>query len=125
MITGSTLLDDCASTSDKLISLAGLGAGMALPGGGYGAGLKAGRRGAFRQAKRQNDIPVSQQPSRVKPNKDKRGKPQPGRQYEFDTPDGKKTKTIRDDAGGHTYPDDPTQNRGPHFNDDAGNHYDY
>jgi len=83
----------------------------------------AGRRGAFREAKRNNDIPVGQQPSSVKPNIDRRGRTQPGKQYEFDTPDGK--KTIRDDAGGHNYPDDPTQNRGPHFNDDAGNHYDY
>ncbi|NQP01810.1 hypothetical protein HO940_09830 [Streptococcus suis] len=32
---------------------------------------------------------------------------------------------IRDDAGGHVYKDDPSQNRGPHFNDDGGNHYDY
>ncbi|REJ65141.1 MAG: type IV secretion protein Rhs [Planctomycetota bacterium] len=81
------------------------------------------RRGAFREAKRRNNIPQGQQPSRVKPNLDKRGNPQPGKQYEFDTPEG--TKTIRDDAGGHRYPDDPTQDRGPHFNDDAGNHYDY
>ena len=82
----------------------------------------AGRRGAFREAKRNNDIPVGQRPS-VKPNVDRRGRPQPGKQYEFGTPDGK--KTIRDDAGGHNYPDDPGQNRGPHFNDNAGNHYDY
>jgi hypothetical protein len=83
----------------------------------------AGRNGAFREAKRNNDIPVSQQPTSIHPNTDKRGHPQPGRTYEFDTPDG--TKTIRDDAGGHDYgPNDP-QTRGPHFNDDAGNHYDY
>jgi hypothetical protein len=31
----------------------------------------------------------------------------------------------RDDAAGHNYgPGDP-QDRGPHFNDPAGNHYDY
>lgn len=41
---GSTLLNECASTSDKLISMAGLGAGAILPGGGYGAGTKAGLR---------------------------------------------------------------------------------
>ncbi|HEL2150146.1 TPA: hypothetical protein TZC45_000822 [Streptococcus suis] len=35
------------------------------------------------------------------------------------------TTIIRDDAGGHVYKDDPSQNRGPHFNDDGGNHYDY
>jgi hypothetical protein len=53
---------------------------------------------------------------------------QPGRAYEFDVPKpggGTETKTIRDDTEGHVYPDDPTQNRGPHFNDEAGNHYDY
>lgn len=32
---------------------------------------------------------------------------------------------IRDDSSGHSYPDAPSQNRGPHFNDEAGNHYDY
>ena len=42
------------------------------------------RRGAFREAKRKSNIPVSQQPSKVKPNIDKRGNKQPGRQYEFD-----------------------------------------
>jgi hypothetical protein len=54
---------------------------------------------------------------------DRAGNVQPGRLYEFDTPEG--TKTIREDTGGHIYPDDPSQNRGPHFNDDAGRHYDY
>ena len=81
------------------------------------------RNAAFRQAKRENNIPMSQHPSRVQPNLDRRGKVQPGKRYEFDTSGG--VKTIRDDAAGHIYPDDPTQNRGPHFNDDAGNHYDY
>jgi hypothetical protein len=85
----------------------------------------AGRHGAFREAKRQNGIPVSQQPSRVSPNLDKRGNPQPGRTYEFDKGPGKDPTRIRDDAAGHDYgPVDP-QNRGPHFNDPAGNHYDY
>ncbi|WP_408011879.1 HNH/endonuclease VII fold putative polymorphic toxin [Rosenbergiella nectarea] len=32
---------------------------------------------------------------------------------------------MRDDAGGHFFADDPSQNRGPHFNDEKGNHYDY
>ena len=77
----------------------------------------AARSGAFKEAKRQNGIPVSEQPVSVtKPNKYK-GQ---GREYEFK--DGTK---IRDDAFGHKYPDDPTQNRGPHFNDPAGRHYDY
>ncbi|MGR3774575.1 HNH/endonuclease VII fold putative polymorphic toxin [Bacillus paramycoides] len=32
---------------------------------------------------------------------------------------------IREHSGGHTYPDDPSQNRGSHFNDVHENHYDY
>ncbi|WP_071842746.1 HNH/endonuclease VII fold putative polymorphic toxin [Cedecea neteri] len=32
---------------------------------------------------------------------------------------------IRDDAGGHFFADDPSQNRGPHFNDEKDNHYKY
>lgn len=77
------------------------------------------RRGAFREAKRKNNIPVSEQP-KVEPNRDRRGKVQPGRRYEF-----KNKKTIRDDSKGHIFPDNPTQNRGPHFNDDKGRHFDY
>jgi RHS repeat-associated protein len=88
----------------------------------------AGRTGAFAEAKRQNGIPASQQPSRTGPNLDKRGNEQPGRSYEFEIPKeggGTKTVIIRDDAAGHNFgPGDP-QNRGPHFNDPAGNHYDY
>ncbi|MBI1926644.1 hypothetical protein HYR99_20685 [Candidatus Poribacteria bacterium] len=83
-----------------------------------------GRRGTFREAKRRNGIPVSQQPNRVLPNTDRRGRIQSGRIYEFNQPDGT-VKRIRDDATGHRYPDEPSQDRGPHFNDDAGNHYDY
>lgn len=44
----------------------------------------AGRKGAFRETKRQNGIPVSEQPKKVSTNVDKRGNPQPGRNYEFD-----------------------------------------
>jgi filamentous hemagglutinin len=33
--------------------------------------------------------------------------------------------TIRDDVGGHNYGPADIQNRGPHFNDESGNHYDY
>ncbi|MEG0856838.1 MAG: polymorphic toxin-type HINT domain-containing protein, partial [Terrisporobacter sp.] len=80
----------------------------------------AGRRGAFREAKRKNGIPVSQHPKNVRPNLDKRKKKQPGRVYEF-----KNDIEIRDDSGGHYFPDDPSQNRGSHFNDPDGNHYDY
>jgi hypothetical protein len=88
----------------------------------------AGRNGAFREAKRQSEVPVSQQPSRVSPNLDRRGNVQPGKIYEFEVPapgGGTRTVRIRDDAAGHDFgPGDP-QNRGPHFNDEAGNHYDY
>jgi filamentous hemagglutinin len=88
----------------------------------------AGRSGAFNEAKRANGIPVSQQPSAVLPNTDKRGNPQPGYQYQFTVlgSDGRpKTVIIRDDAVGHDYGEGNAQNRGPHFNDPAGNHYDY
>jgi filamentous hemagglutinin len=88
----------------------------------------AGRSGAFNEAKRQSGIPTSQQPSRVLPNVDKRGNPQPGSIYEFEVPTsggGMKTVRIRDDAGGHDFGDGNSQNRGPHFNDQPGNHYDY
>lgn len=88
----------------------------------------AGRSGAFNEAKRAAGIPVSQQPSAVYPNTDKRGNPQPGYQYEYSVPTpggGTQTVIIRDDAAGHSFGDGNPQNRGPHFNDPAGNHYDY
>jgi RHS repeat-associated protein len=65
---------------------------------------------AFRAAKRDAGIPMCQQPDSQGPNQDRNGKPQPGRQYEF----GK--TIIANDSAGHNYPDDPSQNRGPHFN---------
>ena len=79
-----------------------------------------GRNGAFREAKRKNNIPVSEQPKKVKPNVDRRGKTQPGKIYEFEN-----GIEIRDDVNGHIFNDDPFQNRGPHFNDPSGNHFDY
>jgi RHS repeat-associated protein len=82
------------------------------------------RAGAFNEAKRQNGIPTSQQPESTGPNLDRRGDPQPGKQYTFRDPNGKEI-IIRDDAEGHYYGDGDPQNRGPHFNDPAGNHYDY
>ncbi|AVE03622.1 filamentous hemagglutinin [Pseudomonas palleroniana] len=88
----------------------------------------AGRSGAFNEAKRQSGIPTSQQPSRTLPNVDKRGNPQPGKIYEFEVPasgGGLKTVRIRDDAGGHDFGSGNSQNRGSHFNDETGNHYDY
>ena len=84
----------------------------------------AGRRGALNKAKRKNGVPTSQQPEEQTPNYDKRGNKQPGRQYKYRDSNGNPVN-IRDDSQGHTYPDDPSQNRGPHFNDEAGNHYDY
>ncbi|MEY8285676.1 HNH/endonuclease VII fold putative polymorphic toxin [Lachnospiraceae bacterium 50-23] len=80
----------------------------------------AGRKGAFKEAKRKNGIPVSEQPKKVGPNINKQGKQVPGRQYEYEN-----GTIIRDDASGHIFPDNPTQNRGPHFNDNSKNHYDY
>lgn len=88
----------------------------------------AGRTGALHEALRRNNVPTSQQPTRVLPNLDKRGNVQPGRVYEYDVPapgGGTRTVRIRDDAGGHDYGLRNPQNRGPHFNDEAGNHYDY
>ncbi len=88
----------------------------------------AGRRGAFRAAKRRMGIPVAQKPCDVLPNYDRRGRLQPGKVYEFELPakgGGKKTVRIRDDKGGHFYAPDDVQNRGPHFNDEFGGHYDY
>ncbi|WP_322004747.1 HNH/endonuclease VII fold putative polymorphic toxin [Paraburkholderia tropica] len=88
----------------------------------------AGRSGAFNEAKRNTGVPVSQQPSEVRPNVDRRGNPQPGYQYDFEIPQqggGTKTVTIRDDAAGHSFGEGNAQNRGPHFNDPKHNHYDY
>ncbi|MBU3218386.1 RHS repeat-associated core domain-containing protein, partial [Clostridium estertheticum] len=80
----------------------------------------AGRNGAFREAKRKMGIPVSEQPIEVGPNVDKRNKRSPGKQYDFG-----EGKIIRDDSGGHVFTDDSSQDRGSHFNDPDGNHYDY
>ncbi|MCG8465443.1 MAG: hypothetical protein MI750_11400 [Xanthomonadales bacterium] len=88
----------------------------------------AGRRGAFQEAKRRSGVPVGMEPYSVGPNYDKRDKLQPGRVYTFKVPKqggGTRDVIIRDDAGGHYYgPNDP-QNRGPHFNDENDDHYDY
>jgi len=84
----------------------------------------AGRSGAFNQAKVDAGVPTSQQPDSVGPNVNRQGTTVPGRIYTFTGADGNEIE-IRDDAGGHEYPDDPTQNRGPHFNGPNGEHYDY
>ena len=87
----------------------------------------AGRRGAFREAKRRSGIPVSQQPKRRGPNyNDDGSKINPGSTYHFDNPvKGKPDIKIRDDSKGHNWGPNNPQNRGPHFNDDKKNHYDY
>ena len=84
----------------------------------------AGRSGALNEAKRRNNIPTSSQPESVTPNYDRRGNLQPGRTYNYRDSNGKLV-SIREDAAGHVFPDNPSQNRGPHFNDPAGNHYDF
>ncbi len=56
------------------------------------------------------------QPKEVRPNTDKRGNIQPGKQYVYEVPKaggGTKTVVIRDDSKGHIDKDDPSQNRGP------------
>lgn len=88
----------------------------------------SGRRGAFREAKRNSGIPVCSCPDAVIENVDKRGKTQEGRIYEFEKIDSngvRQTVQIRDDAGGHYFGKDNPQNRARHFNDSRGEHYDY
>ncbi len=84
---------------------------LAPPGGG--------RRGAFREAKRNCNIPMCQQPDAVGPSRDRKGRKLAGRTYTFGDCE------IREHADGHDFPDDPSQNRGPHFNDPKEGHYDY
>ncbi|TJZ72022.1 HNH/endonuclease VII fold putative polymorphic toxin [Chitiniphilus eburneus] len=53
---------------------------------------------------------------------------QPGRISEFELPaprGGTQTVRFRDDAGSHNFGQGNPQNRGPHFNDPLGQHYDY
>ncbi len=117
-----------------LMPLEGNG-GAGLSSGGSGGARPAnfsppgsGRSGAFNEAKRLNGIPTSQQPLAVRPNLNKKGNPQPGREYDFEIPssDGKmKIINIRDDAGGHNFGIGNPQNRGARFNDMCGRHFDY
>ena len=79
----------------------------------------SGRRGAFRGAKRSSGIPVTENPSNVTEALGRNGQPIPGRDYYF-----REGKIIREHYG-HIYVDDPTQNRGHHFNDIWGNHFDF
>ncbi|MCE1090940.1 hypothetical protein LU640_30545, partial [Pseudomonas monteilii] len=67
-------------------------------------------------------------PSRTSENIDKRGNVQAGKNYEFDRRNSAGedvTVKIRDDAGGHYFGKNNSQNRGPHFNDENNGHYDY
>ena len=91
-------------------------------GGGFGLGFMQGFvPGASLMAAPPG---TSKQPQSTGPNLDRRGRPQPGREFTFRDANGKEVK-IRDDSKGHDYgPGDP-QNRRPHFNDPNGNHYDY
>ena len=74
---------------------------------------------------RANGIPVTRHPDQVEPTVDRDGKPTRGRTYRWYDSIRRKWITIREDAAGHVYPDDPSQNRGPHFNDECKRHYDY
>jgi hypothetical protein len=78
-----------------------------------------GRRGAHRAAKRNCNIPMCQQPDAVEPSRDRQGRRIAGRTYKYGE------CVIQEHADGHDYPDDPSQNRGPHFNDPKKRHYDY
>lgn len=79
----------------------------------------AGRSGSFNEAKRASGIPVSEQPISVEPALNRSERRIPGRDYTFSG-----GKVIREHFG-HEFPDDISQNRGLHFNDIYGNHYDY
>ena len=88
----------------------------------------AGRRGAFRAAKRLNGIPMSEHPQVVTNTRNRQGEIVHGRDYYFsESFEGQNRGGlhIREDADGHVFLDDPTQNRGPHFNDQIGRHFDY
>lgn len=66
------------------------------------------RRAAFREAKRDSNVPVTAQPQRVQPNYDKHDRINPGRQYVYSN------TIIREDNQGHVFPDGGRM--GPHFN---------
>jgi len=83
----------------------------------------AGRSGAFNAAKLLNGIGRNEQPTSVRPSIDLRGLNIPGRTYTFRQ--GSERINILEHAGGHYYGPNNTQNRGPHFNDPLGRHFDY
>ena len=88
----------------------------------------AGRRGAFRQAKRNNNIPNSSE-LKIEPNLDRKNNVVGGRVYVFTNKNGQEVRII-DDVNGHYFGVDNPQNRGSHFNIDIDKrrteqHYDY
>ena len=87
----------------------------------------SGRNGALREARRQNGVPTSggtPEGGNEGPNRNRLGEVVAGREYTYRDGQGREVR-IRDDAAGHNYGEGDPQNRGPHFNDPAGNHYDY
>lgn len=88
----------------------------------------AGRRGALRQAKRNNNVSNSSE-LKVEPNLDRKNNVVDGRVYVFTNKDGQEVRII-DDVNGHYFGVDNPQNRGSHFNVDIDKrrteqHYDY
>ena len=88
--------------------------------------LGAGRRGAYREAKRRAGVPVYRQPTMVIPNpRDPTG----SKIYRFDYYNATEGRVdyidIRHDYKGHWYGERDPQNRGPHFNIQDGDHFDY
>ena len=77
---------------------------------------------AFRQAKKDNDIPLSSQINNTKPNEDRRGKLQPGKVFEMKDVNNKDVE-LRWDKKGHKF-DDGTE-LPPHINGPNGMHYFY
>jgi RHS repeat-associated protein len=82
------------------------------------------REAAFKAAKRANGIPVSQQPLSTRTVRDRTNPGLTVVEYYFRV--NGRNVIIRDDRNGHTYKKGgPEQNRGPHFNDPEGRHFDY
>ncbi len=119
--------------SDEIRAVGGRGPRMFGGGGGTRAAgtsrpanlspAGAGRNGAWRAAKRDAGIPVGTQPVAT-------GRLANGSiEYDFEVPTshhgGTTRVTIREDPLGHVFPDDPFQNRGPHFNSPNGGHFEY
>jgi hypothetical protein len=83
----------------------------------------ADRDTALQAAKEAAGIPPDEDPE-IRPN-DRDGKNEKGSEILRYLDENGNIVDIRHDYGGHDYPDDPTQNRGPHFNTPNDGHYDY